>query len=578
MKFSVAFVVGDTELHDQLCCKFGARSSTVKYICRHCKCPTEHLIDPLYQPSCQLWLPDDYEVPVNISPNHWKSLSHHNVKNSFYNIDFGMNPHNIHLASPGECLHMHQLGNAKRAIECFEHRVLHVPVEGTAFEKQTANRPKAFAEFSNLAFNYGFSLSRQSERCLPRTRFSADILSPTKKNGKDYPAVILCVLVSLLSAQGKSILNESAKIPTQSLKKFVCAFEQILFFNAFFEKCELPIAKVPKLNSVVARFMTLYTKTFSRGGMGNCLIKNHLFFHLQKYVEMFGPPAGWDSSCCEGHHKTDIKAPSKITQRHASTLIKQTCQRKMEQIWLDRARTCNVNFCCAPIIQQNQRKHIAGSTYKLFRVDGNSHMKWDGTHNQLKAHLPKQTIDYCCRAFIPNNNECVEIRCFTEHNCCFDGSSESTKFRSNPSYRSDDGSKCSVWYDWAHFKYHDAITETEKTTPAQILCFVHLTDDQANYADLDGAGPYAVVRSFKKEPSPLPPSKIVTVGELDNHHYVYHCDSIAGPAAVVKNHGDASLHNKFFVVSNSNHWLRCFHSLFDQEDNKNNNNNNFDTG
>ena len=103
----------------------------------------------------------------------------------------------------------------------------------------------------------------------------------------------------------------------------------------------------------------------------------------------------------------------------------------------------------------------------------------------------------------------------------------------------------------------------EKTTPAQILCFVHLTDDQANCADLDGAGPHAVVCSFKKEPSPLPPSKTVTVGELDNHHCVYHCNSIAGPAAVVKNQGDASLHNKFFVVSNSNHWLRCFHSLFD---------------
>ena len=116
------------------------------------------------------------------------------------------------------------------------------------------------------------------------------------------------------------------------------------------------------------------------------------------------------------------------------------------------------------------------------------------------------------------------------------------------------------------------ITALEKTTPAQTLCFVNLTEDQAHYADLDRAGPYAVVCSFKKEPSPLPPSKIVTVGELDNQHCVYHCDSITGPAAVVKNHDDASSHNKFFVVSNSDHWLRCFHSLFNDDDNNNNEN------
>ena len=280
-------------------------------------------------------------------------------------------------------------------------------------------------------------------------------------------------------------------------------------------------------------------------------------------MEMFGPPSGWDSACCKGHHKTDIKAPSKITQRHAATLIKQTCQRKMEQIWLDRAMLCNQEFHL-PVVPTTTvySRPIAGSTYKLVRHNGIASMKWHATHNQSKAHLPQDVIEYCCRAFIPVNNVYGEVSCFTEHNCNFAGNIQSTKFQSNPSYRCDDGSKSSVWYDWAYFKYSDQQTAEEKSTPAQILCFVSLTVDQARYADLlDGAGAYAVVRSFKHEPSPLYPSKIVSVGELDNQYYVYHCDCINAPAAVVPNVGGND--NKFFVVSNCDEWLRCFHQMFD---------------
>ena len=50
--------------------------------------------------------------------------------------------------------------------------------------------------------------------------------------------------------------------------------------------------------------------------------------HLPEYVKRWGPPAGWDSAPNESHHKTEIKGPSKNTQRNASTLIKQTCNKE----------------------------------------------------------------------------------------------------------------------------------------------------------------------------------------------------------------------------------------------------------
>ena len=35
MKFAVAFVIGDTELHDKLCGRYGSHSSKTAYACRH---------------------------------------------------------------------------------------------------------------------------------------------------------------------------------------------------------------------------------------------------------------------------------------------------------------------------------------------------------------------------------------------------------------------------------------------------------------------------------------------------------------------------------------------------------------
>ena len=84
---------------------------------------------------------------------------------------------------------MLQLGGAKRAVESFAKAVLSMdPKKG-----KKAKRSVAFSKLSNLAMNHGQSLSHQSDRSFPRLRFTSEILNATKKNGKDYPGIILCL-------------------------------------------------------------------------------------------------------------------------------------------------------------------------------------------------------------------------------------------------------------------------------------------------------------------------------------------------------------------------------------------------
>eukprot|EP00536_Pseudo-nitzschia_multiseries_P017293 jgi/Psemu1/50201/gm1.50201_g len=93
--------------------------------------------------SVRLWKMSNFTSPtvgegVNVE-QYFKNVSHHRVHNgnAFHDLDFGENLHNIHLASPGERLHMHQLGCAKRAAETFCCQLLLSPRTTTNLENRS---------------------------------------------------------------------------------------------------------------------------------------------------------------------------------------------------------------------------------------------------------------------------------------------------------------------------------------------------------------------------------------------------------------------------------------------------------
>ena len=132
--------------------------------------------------------------------DYFKQISHHPIKNAFHNLDFGSNINNIHFATPGECLHMHQLGIEKRQIEVFIFLL-----KGNVDDEHgpTSNKKKgskdALQDIGLLAQKYGGQISRQSERNLPRTKFSHSILCITKRQAHEFAGMLLGLLLALLS-------------------------------------------------------------------------------------------------------------------------------------------------------------------------------------------------------------------------------------------------------------------------------------------------------------------------------------------------------------------------------------------
>ena len=113
-------------------------------------------------------------------------------------------------------------------------------------------------------------------------------------------------------------------------------------------------------------------------GMGNCTIKNHLYFHLPQYIKMWGPPAWWDSAASESNHKTEIKAPAKNTQRNANCFIEQTVSRQLggEKIQHPYRALDNNHIVKSLVTKTNP---IAGSKFTIFlKLTNNVFLWWIG--------------------------------------------------------------------------------------------------------------------------------------------------------------------------------------------------------
>ena len=92
------------------------------------------------------------------------------------------------------------------------------------------------------------------------------------------------------------------------------------------------------LKKTMLHFINTIKTTCNRSvGQGTNLLNNHLFFHLELYIEYYGPKIWFDSGPSESHHKMSIKALSKTTKGRALlVLIEQTSDRIMQNKILDR--------------------------------------------------------------------------------------------------------------------------------------------------------------------------------------------------------------------------------------------------
>jgi len=550
MKFRLAFVIGDTELHDKLCGKYGSRSAGVQKLCRHCDCSTLHITNPAYLDSSTLWMPNQLCPLRNDNSEYqaayFKSISHHPIKNTFHQMNFGSgNPHGIHLGTPGETLHMSQLGCTKRAVESYS-----LLLKGTALK----------SNMTRMAQHYGALLSRQSDRNFPRTKFGTSILSVTKKEGGDYAGILISILISIVSKVGMNQLKNERALETNFISKLVHCFELILGMEEFLKHGRITHNDLEVLPKTMINYINHINAVCQRKGMGSRLIKNHLHFHIPQYYQLWGNAENWNSSYSESNHKTEIKNPSKNTQGNMSSLIAQTAMRQTENRMLQRF-TNEYNLQLPRTPTRKRGPAIGGTSYVVFRNTlSESTMKYDRKRNHSKPYLPNQVLDFCCDKVIPMLINKSRVKGFTEHNRYDESTNTNYLFRCNPSYRSDTGQLNSVWFDFVLCNIGG------EEIPCQLLCFLNIEDIDLNNNHLCeyevNNGIYAVMRRFESPPTQIENSNstFITRGKLLDKLFLFDTNIILSEIAVVPELSiDGSTQTSYWlVIKNRRDWLLFF--------------------
>eukprot|EP00536_Pseudo-nitzschia_multiseries_P011769 jgi/Psemu1/29889/gm1.29889_g len=554
MKFAIAYVIGDTELHDKLCGKYGSFNKGVMRMCRHCNCYSPNINIPSVQPATKNWLPVDFHcfpgTDLNDINKNFKNNSHHNIRNVFHDICFGTNQNNIHFATPGECLHMHQLGTAKRVVKSIELLLrgsvpcVYAPIlkHGVA----VAN------SIGHLAQRYGGLLSLQSDRDFPRTKFGTQLLSTTKKEGHDFSGMLISLLIAMVSTHGSGIIGDHHFVKKQIAE----VIQLILSMEEFLKHGRMKYASLKNLPKTIVHFINCINSTCHRKGMGTKLIKNHLYFHLPDYISLWGSPAGWDSAPNESHHKTEIKAPSKNTQGNAASLISQTANQATYHY--------NLNPPDPPPIE---RPDGGGSHFQIMRTkNGESTMKWLPSTNKTKPFFPSDILDFVCDTVLPLLENPSHICGVTEHNRFDVACGSNFIFRSHPSYRSDSSLLNSVWMDWCLMKLDFDLNNNPKLIPCHLLCLLTVQNLKQPYSSIGGYpidtnGMHAIVHRFQDEPKKTA-SEFVKRGCLVNFLYLFHVNTIHSELAVVPEQGkDGCITNcDWLVILNRISWLELFES------------------
>ena len=612
---SFCFIIGDTEMHDHLCGRYSARTSGVSCICRHCDCPTEDIVNPQAAQAATLFRPDLLDPDdSDHDAVYFKGISHYPIYNAFHKLCFGANEHGIHMATPGETLHMHQKGAMVRAVEGMEFVVRNkdssIVDNDVAATSKKVKVTESIEALNFLGHQYGALLSRKSDRSFPRTKFRNSLFSTAKKAGHEHAGVCLNLLLAMVSDRGRQILLENRTLEDRFLEDQVTTFEYILGLERWLKKRSYRRTEIQHLQEGFDHYVDFIKDTIKRKGMGAKLIKNHLMLHVPHYISLWGPPSGWDSGPSESHHKTEVKVPAKNTQRHQSSFIRQLSLRYYETKVIRTAeRRFGLSKPTSNLHQQSQNGGEAsnyqittgGSSYTIgLNHDLHPAFRWENRQYTGRNGHPQRIIDSVCHIFLPIADFSEEkehlIEGFTEMKVMV-GNTTTQIYRAHPCYRSATGQVCDVWYDWAYFGFQGKKT----SLPGQILGFIRTPrlksgEHKHRGRKIFGNTDYALVQLFQKKPASIREGhmqredgefvdycNLIKWGDVDRSGlYLLPCTSIVKPVVVVPNIACESLiiptgqrkrrkpdvicaRGVFFVVYNQDQWADFFSKTILQE-------------
>ena len=559
----------DNEEASKFCGQYSSKTQGISQICRECRVPTQLsgrcLVN--YPPK----LTEDIRNLVeNNDEEALQMLSQHNFTNAFWQCHFGLhNNAGIHGACMLDILHTLYLGIFLRVRD--------------AFFAQVGPTSQTATELDALAKEYGVLLERQSERDLPKSKFSKGIMGG-KLMAKEYEGVLLLIALLLRCSAGRKLLSTSAAIINKThVKSFehehqrrdwILLVETLLGWIQWLKSSEMQVRHVDASEWKHRYIMHLIKKIMNRtAGMGMKFVKFHLITHLTAHIKQGGVPMIFDTGTNESGHKP-TKTAAMLTQKRFDTFDKQTNERLLETHLLSLAMQEMAGrplwkylegYDHMPVV--NRRTDGITTSGANFTCD----FGVNGGDNTLRTARPTKDdmfAEGCFVDFIADLQETVGnfARNFgvrTEH------TRNGHKFRAHMKYRGN------VWRDWVEIDWGD-----DGYLPCKIWGFADLRglpeNNDISYAGISDIFPgiYAIVecglytegRDGDDESEIFVPitkevGKMVDGCVTELKFYLADVESFLSPIAVVADIGGPT--NSYFLIKSRLEWREDFEEWLD---------------
>lgn len=321
----VPFIKCDTEEGDKLCGKYLSRGRGVKNLCRYCECPAA-MTD---RPTAKYQRKTAPKISMLVEQNDLvalKNISQQAIKNSMYLLRFGLHSEEgIHGACPLEMLHAILLGMFMYTRD--------------GFFRAVGECSEVAQDINALAIEYGEVFCRQSDRDMPKTKFTEGIRRG-KLQAKEYTGILLVLAAVLRSTLGRAHLRkakgeEGAEI--RRLRDWSMLVETLLQWESWLKSDRLDKNDVKRSEKKHRYIMYLVRKISKRDKkMGLKIMKFHGISHMTRDIINFGVPMEFDTGSNEAGHKP-TKACSKLTQKRPDTFDLQLATRLLESMVLEMA-------------------------------------------------------------------------------------------------------------------------------------------------------------------------------------------------------------------------------------------------
>jgi len=235
----------------------------------------------------------------------WNAGPQFNTEASYFSIPTG-----VHGACPLEMLHAILLG--------------HFPLMRDVFFDQCGPTSVSAKRLNTLASEFGRLLNHQSDRDMPKTKFSGGIRRG-KLMAKEHVGIILVLLITIKSPRGQEIMkhrNTHFQNP-QIINNWIMLLETSLQQNEWLQNAEMPHKDAECCPQKFQTILHLMKRISGRTrGMGLKTTKFHCILHMPKDMMAYGIPMGVDAQHNEMHHKPSKKAAT-LTQKDKSKFEEQ---------------------------------------------------------------------------------------------------------------------------------------------------------------------------------------------------------------------------------------------------------------